>query len=113
MIAFNKINKQYGKQLLFVDASFQLNPGEKVEIGWNAANAVAVRADQVEAPADGPGGAQQAVRLGEVEGSGPCGVVHGCLLRDRERENGVESSARRRRTPPRMLPAVTRRRGTP
>ena len=30
MIAFNRITKQYGKQLLFVDASFQLNPGEKV-----------------------------------------------------------------------------------
>src|ERR1700752_4067282 len=30
MIAFNRISKQYGKQLLFVDASFQLNPGEKV-----------------------------------------------------------------------------------
>src|SRR5260221_2724400 len=30
MIAFSSINKQYGKQLIFVDASFQLNPGEKV-----------------------------------------------------------------------------------
>src|SRR5215216_1979891 len=30
MIAFSNINKQYGKQILFVDASFQLNPGEKV-----------------------------------------------------------------------------------
>ena len=30
MISFANINKQYGKQLLFVDASFQLNPGEKV-----------------------------------------------------------------------------------
>jgi ATPase subunit of ABC transporter with duplicated ATPase domains len=30
MIAFSGINKQYGKQLLFVDASFQLNEGEKV-----------------------------------------------------------------------------------
>ncbi|TAK17013.1 MAG: ABC-F family ATP-binding cassette domain-containing protein [Acidobacteria bacterium] len=29
MISFSKISKQYGKQLLFVDASFQLNPGEK------------------------------------------------------------------------------------
>ena len=29
MISFNKISKQYGKQILFVDASFQLNPGEK------------------------------------------------------------------------------------
>src|SRR5262245_22113521 len=38
MIAFSKINKQYGKQVLFVDASFQLNPGEKVGlVGPNGA----------------------------------------------------------------------------
>jgi ATPase subunit of ABC transporter with duplicated ATPase domains len=30
MISFSRISKQYGKQVLFVDASFQLNPGEKV-----------------------------------------------------------------------------------
>src|SRR5712691_10904166 len=30
MISFSNIQKQYGKQLIFVDASFQLNPGEKV-----------------------------------------------------------------------------------
>ena len=30
MVSFTKISKQYGKQILFVDASFQLNPGEKV-----------------------------------------------------------------------------------
>src|SRR5579871_4943578 len=30
MISFSNIHKQYGKQLVFVDASFQLNPGEKV-----------------------------------------------------------------------------------
>src|SRR6476661_1570406 len=30
MVSFNKISKQYGKQILFVDASFQLNPGEKI-----------------------------------------------------------------------------------
>jgi ATPase subunit of ABC transporter with duplicated ATPase domains len=30
LISFSNIHKQYGKQLLFVDASFQLNPGEKV-----------------------------------------------------------------------------------
>jgi ATPase subunit of ABC transporter with duplicated ATPase domains len=30
MIALTRISKQYGKQVLFVDASFQLNPGEKV-----------------------------------------------------------------------------------
>src|SRR6187455_2265028 len=30
MISFSRISKQYGRQLLFVDDSFQLNPGEKV-----------------------------------------------------------------------------------
>ncbi len=38
MISFSNINKQYGKQLIFVDASFQLNPGEKVGlVGPNGA----------------------------------------------------------------------------
>src|ERR671921_290740 len=30
MVSFTKISKQYGKQILFVEASFQLNPGDKV-----------------------------------------------------------------------------------
>src|ERR1043165_4801162 len=30
MISLSHIDKQYGRQILFVDASFQLNPGEKV-----------------------------------------------------------------------------------
>ncbi len=30
MISLTNINKQYGRQLIFVDASYQLNPGEKV-----------------------------------------------------------------------------------
>ena len=30
MISLSSIHKQYGRQLVFVDASFQLNPGEKV-----------------------------------------------------------------------------------
>ena len=30
MISLNRISKQYGRQILFVDASFQLNPGESV-----------------------------------------------------------------------------------
>jgi ATPase subunit of ABC transporter with duplicated ATPase domains len=30
VIAFSKVSKQYGRQVLFVDASFQLNPNEKV-----------------------------------------------------------------------------------
>jgi len=38
MISFSRISKQYGRQMLFVDASFQLNPGEKVGlVGPNGA----------------------------------------------------------------------------
>jgi ATPase subunit of ABC transporter with duplicated ATPase domains len=38
MISFSRISKQYGKQVLFVEASFQLNPGEKVGlVGPNGA----------------------------------------------------------------------------
>src|SRR4051795_6516054 len=38
MISFSHINKQYGRQVLFVDASFQLNAGEKVGlVGPNGA----------------------------------------------------------------------------
>ena len=29
MISFNNVSKRYGKQLIFVEASFQLNPGER------------------------------------------------------------------------------------
>ncbi|MEO8034947.1 MAG: ABC-F family ATP-binding cassette domain-containing protein, partial [Acidobacteriota bacterium] len=38
MISFSKISKQYGKQLIFVEASFQLNPGERAGlVGPNGA----------------------------------------------------------------------------
>ncbi len=38
MISLSSINKQYGRQLVFVEASFQLNPGEKVGlVGPNGA----------------------------------------------------------------------------
>ena len=38
MISLTRINKQYGRQILFVDTSFQLNPGEKVGlVGPNGA----------------------------------------------------------------------------
>ncbi len=38
MISFSHVNKQYGRQILFVDASFQLNPGEKMGlVGPNGA----------------------------------------------------------------------------
>jgi ATPase subunit of ABC transporter with duplicated ATPase domains len=38
MISLTRINKQYGRQILFVDTAFQLNPGEKVGlVGPNGA----------------------------------------------------------------------------
>jgi ATPase subunit of ABC transporter with duplicated ATPase domains len=38
MIAFSNVTKQYGGQILFVDASFQVNPGERVGlVGPNGA----------------------------------------------------------------------------
>ena len=38
MISFARVSKQYGRQILFVEASFQLNPGEKVGlVGPNGA----------------------------------------------------------------------------
>ena len=38
MIAFSRVSKQYGRQVLFVDTSFQLNAGEKVGlVGPNGA----------------------------------------------------------------------------
>jgi ATPase subunit of ABC transporter with duplicated ATPase domains len=38
MMSFTRVSKQYGRQILFVDASFQLNPGERVGlVGPNGA----------------------------------------------------------------------------
>src|ERR1700742_5199580 len=38
MIALSKVSKQYAGQILFVEASFQINPGEKVGlVGPNGA----------------------------------------------------------------------------
>ena len=38
MISFTRVSKQYGRQVLFVEASFQLNPGERVGlVGPNGA----------------------------------------------------------------------------
>jgi ATPase subunit of ABC transporter with duplicated ATPase domains len=38
VLSLSRISKQYGRQVLFVDASFQLNPGEKVGlVGPNGA----------------------------------------------------------------------------
>jgi ATPase subunit of ABC transporter with duplicated ATPase domains len=38
MIAFSKVSKQYGGQIIFIDAAFQINPGEKIGlVGPNGA----------------------------------------------------------------------------
>src|SRR5499426_4865657 len=38
MIALSRVTKQYGGQVLFVNASFQINPGEKIGlVGPNGA----------------------------------------------------------------------------
>src|SRR5512134_244438 len=38
VISFSRVSKQYGRQVLFVDTSFQLNPGEKIGlVGPNGA----------------------------------------------------------------------------
>ena len=43
MISFSKVSKQYGRQVLFIDASFQLNPGEKAGlVGPNGAGKTTV-----------------------------------------------------------------------
>ena len=43
MINFTNVSKQYGKQVLFVEGSFQLNPGEKVGlVGPNGAGKTTV-----------------------------------------------------------------------
>src|SRR5512134_2190848 len=43
MIAFANVSKQYGKQVLFVEASFQLNPGDKMGlVGPNGAGKTTV-----------------------------------------------------------------------
>src|SRR5258705_3889419 len=56
MISFANVNKQYGRQVVFVDASFQLNPGEKVGlVGPNGAGKTTIMRMIVgeEAPDDG------------------------------------------------------------
>jgi ATPase subunit of ABC transporter with duplicated ATPase domains len=67
MISFVNINKQYGKQVLFVDASFQLNPGEKVGlVGPNGAGKTTIFRMIVgeEAPDDGEVSAPKRLTIG-------------------------------------------------
>src|SRR6201990_345186 len=67
MISFSNINKQYGKQLVSVDASFQLNPGEKVGlVGPNGAGKTTLFRMIVgeESPDDGEESRPKKMRVG-------------------------------------------------
>src|SRR5687768_1770746 len=96
MIAFSKISKQYGRQVLFVDASFQLNAGEKVGlVGPNGAGKTTLFRMIVgeEAPDDGDVSVPKKLTIGyfrqdveemsgrsvldeAIAGSGRAGVLH-------------------------------------
>jgi len=96
MISFASINKQYGRQLLFIDASFQLNPGEKVGlVGPNGAGKTTIFRMIVgdEAPDDGEVSVPKKLTIGyfrqdveemsgrsvldeAIAGSGRAGTLH-------------------------------------
>jgi ATPase subunit of ABC transporter with duplicated ATPase domains len=96
MISYSAINKQYGKQLIFVDASFQLNPGEKVGlVGPNGAGKTTLFRMAVgeESPDDGEVSVPRKLTIGyfrqdveemagrsvldeAIAGSGRAGVLH-------------------------------------
>jgi ABC-type Mn2+/Zn2+ transport system ATPase subunit len=96
MITFSKVSKQYGRQVLFVDASFQLNAGEKVGlVGPNGAGKTTLFRMIVgeEAPDDGELSVPKKLTVGyfrqdveemsgrsvldeAIAGSGRAGVLH-------------------------------------
>src|SRR3954451_22946802 len=96
MVSFSNINKQYGKQLVFVDANFQLNPGEKVGlVGPNGSGKTTLFRMVVgeEAPDDGDVSVPKKLTIGyfrqdveemkgrsvmdeAIAGSGRAGVLH-------------------------------------
>ena len=96
MIAFSSINKQYGRQVVFVEASFQLNPGEKVGlVGPNGAGKTTIFRMIVgdEAPDDGEVSVPRKLTIGyfrqdveemsgrsvldeAIAGSGRAGLLH-------------------------------------
>jgi len=44
VLSLSRISKQYGRQVLFVDTSFQLNPGEKVGlVGPNGSGSMSLK----------------------------------------------------------------------
>ncbi|MBV8520502.1 MAG: ABC-F family ATP-binding cassette domain-containing protein [Acidobacteria bacterium] len=111
MISFANVSKQYGKQVLFVDASFQLNPGEKAGlVGPNGAGKSTLFRMIVgeEAPDDGVVSLPKKISIGyfrqEVDemggrpvldeviaGSGRLGALHHELL---ELEQAIGDVAR-------------------
>ena len=96
MISFSNINKQYGKQLIFVEASFQLNPGEKVGlVGPNGSGKTTLFRMVMgeESPDDGDVSVPKRLTIGyfrqdveemsgrsvldeAIAGSGPVGTLH-------------------------------------
>src|SRR4051794_13432800 len=96
MVSFTRVSKQYGRQILFVDASFQLNPGEKVGlVGPNGAGKTTLFRMIVgeEAPDDGDVSVPRRLTIGyfrqdveemtgrsvldeTIAGSGRVGLLH-------------------------------------
>jgi ATPase subunit of ABC transporter with duplicated ATPase domains len=96
VITFSRVSKQYGRQILFVDAFFQLNPGEKVGlVGPNGAGKTTLFRMVVgeETPDDGEVSVPKKVTVGyfrqdveemsgrsvldeAIAGSGRTGVLH-------------------------------------
>src|ERR671919_558909 len=86
MISLSHIGKQYGRQILFVDASFQLNPGERVGlVGPNGAGKTTLFRMIVgeETPDDGDVSVPKRLTIGyfrqdveEMSGSGRVGDLH-------------------------------------
>jgi ATPase subunit of ABC transporter with duplicated ATPase domains len=96
VISLSRVGKQYGRQVLFVDASFQLNPGEKVGlVGPNGAGKTTLFRMIVgeESPDDGDVSVPKKITIGyfrqdvegmsgrsvldeAIAGSGRLGVLH-------------------------------------
>jgi len=102
MISFSNINKQYGKQLLFVDASFQLNPGEKVGlVGPNGAGKTTLFRMVVgeETPDEGAVSVPKKLTIGyfrqDVE---ECSAVRSWMKRSQVADASARGSSQRTRT---------------
>ena len=117
MVSLSRVSKQYGRQLLFVDASFQLNPGEKVGlVGPNGSGKTTLFRMIVgeEAPDEGDVSVPKKLTIGYFrqdveEMAGPLGARRGDR-RQRPRRRCCTTSSRSCRT--RMAdPGAGRRHG--